>query len=242
MRSYVMPWNLLAAGWLLTASAAWGQSQAPAPQATTLGVGQQLFNGQNLDGWAGDPQIWSVEGGVLRGRTTADAPLEHNTFLIWQGEVPSDFELRLQYRLEEGNSGIQYRSRVIDAERFIVGGYQADIDGDLTYTGINYEERGRGILAQRGQQVTLGGEAPKVTSLGTPQELASHIKRGDWNHYRVVAKGSRLQHFINEQLMCEVIDEQEDKRSTDGVIALQVHTGPPMLIEFREIVLRPLSH
>jgi hypothetical protein len=241
MRSYLIPLNVLAAGWLIAASATLGQSQAPAPQATTQGVSQQLFNGQNLDGWAGDPKIWSVEDGILRGQTTAAAPIEHNTFLIWQGEVPSDFELRLQYRIEEGNSGIQYRSRVIDAERFIVGGYQADIDGDLTYTGINYEERGRGILAQRGQQVTLGGEAAKVTPLGTPQELAAHIKRGDWNHYRVVANGSRLQHFINEQLMCEVIDEQEDKRSTDGVIALQVHTGPPMLVEFREIELKPLK-
>lgn len=240
MRSYMLTLNLLAAGWLLTGGTVAAQSQAPAPQATSVGVGHQLFNGQNLEGWAGDPQIWSVADGILRGQTTADAPLDHNTFLIWQGEVPSDFELRLQYRIEVGNSGIQYRSRVIDAERFIVGGYQADIDGDLTYTGINYEERGRGILAQRGQSVTLGAEGTQVNQLATPQELATHIKRGDWNHYRVVAKGSRLQHFINEQLMCEVIDEQEDKRSNDGVLALQVHTGPPMLVEFRAIELKPL--
>ena len=209
---------------------------------------QEIFNGQDLAGWKGRADLWSVEDGAITGRTTADAPIKTNTFLIWDQGVVADFELELEYRLlpgdpdnPGGNSGIQYRSRIIDDKQFIVGGYQADIDHSLTYSGINYEERGRGILAQRGQRVTLAANGDKQTeAIGDADELGKQIKQSDWNSYRVVARGTTLSHLINGTLMSETIDLQTNKAATDGVLALQIHTGPPMVIQFRKIRLKQL--
>src|SRR5690348_7894732 len=114
---------------------------------------KELFNGKDLTGWDGDARVWSVENGAIVGHTK-DVPLENNTFLIWTGDKVANFKLTLEFKLEGGNSGIQYRSKVIDPKQHIVGGYQADMDGDNKYTGILYEERGRGILAQRGEKLT----------------------------------------------------------------------------------------
>ena len=107
-------------------------------------TGEPLFNGKDLTGWMGDLDIWSVQDGAITGQTTADKPLQANTFLIWQGGSIGDFELELDYRIVAGNSGIQYRSQVIDADNWSVGGYQADIEAGDNYSGILYDERGRG--------------------------------------------------------------------------------------------------
>ena len=106
-----------------------------------------LFDGQTLDGWEGNPKLWSVQNGAITGQTTADNPTKGNTFLVWRGGEVKNFELRLKYRIEGGNSGIQYRSK--EVERWVISGYQADIDATNRFTGILYEERGRGILAER---------------------------------------------------------------------------------------------
>ncbi|MBX3443993.1 MAG: DUF1080 domain-containing protein [Planctomyces sp.] len=197
-----------------------------------------LFDGQTLEGWTGSPDVWSVQDGAITGTVTDDRPLEHNTFLIWQGGEPANFQLRLKYKMVGNNSGIQYRSRVHDAERFIVGGYQADIDASLQFTGINYEERGRGILAERGQSVTIRADGTKsIVQFADAGELGKLVRKEDWNDYLVVAEGIRVQHFINGVLMSEVIDEQSDKAATSGVIALQAHTGPAMVIQFKDIFL-----
>ena len=121
---------------------------------------RSLFNGRDLSGWKGNPDLWSVENGAITGKTQADPKLTHNTFLVWQDGEVSDFELRLSYRIEKGNSGIQYRSKVLDQGDFgpIVGGYQADFEAGTTYSGILYEEKGRGILALRGEKVKIDGE------------------------------------------------------------------------------------
>ena len=102
-----------------------------------------LFNGKDLAGWAGAPGLWTVEEGAITGTTTALNPLKNNTFLIYTNGPVDNFELRLKYRVFNGNSGIQYRSQVLDAEKAIVGGYQADIEAGKTYSGILYEEIGR---------------------------------------------------------------------------------------------------
>src|SRR5262245_34411709 len=99
---------------------------------------QQLFNGKDLKGWEGNPDVWSVEDGVIVGRTSAEKPIKHNTFLIWKDGKPSNFRLRLEYRIEGGNSGVQYRSKVLDPVEWVVGGYQADIDSKPVYSGIMY--------------------------------------------------------------------------------------------------------
>lgn len=208
----------------------------------------EIFNGKDLSGWKGEASLWTVEEDAITGITTEEAPLRANTFLVWTEGTLANFVLELEYRLlpgsqerPGGNSGIQYRSRVIDEEKFIVGGYQADIDLDLTYSGINYEERGRGILAQRGQRVTINQDGTKtVESIGESGELGKKIQKGQWNQYRIEAQGSQLRHFINDTLMSETIDQQSDKSSAEGVLALQIHTGPPMKIQFRKIRLKQL--
>lgn len=201
-----------------------------------------LFDAKSLDGWRGRSDLWSVEQGAIVGRTTAEEPLKKNTFLIWEGDLPENFELLVTYWIESGNSGIQYRSRVLDEEDFVVGGYQADIEVTNKFTGINYEEKGRGILAQRGQRVTIAEDGSKdVEVFGDAAEIAKTFRTEGWNSYRVVAQGNRLQHFINEQLTSEVIDGQTDKASTSGVIALQLHVGPPMVVRFRDITVRALN-
>lgn len=121
---------------------------------------KSIFNGKDLSGWKGNNELWSVEDGAITGRTTADKPLKFNTFLVWDEGTVGDFVLHLDYKIMGGNSGIQYRSKLLNADDFVVGGYQADIDATLKFAGINYEEKARGILAQRGQRVTItaGGE------------------------------------------------------------------------------------
>jgi hypothetical protein len=199
---------------------------------------KDLFNGKDLTGWKGNTKLWSVENGAIVGRTSAEKPLQKNTFLVWDGEV-SDFELDFDYRIEGGNSGVQYRSKLIDADEFIVGGYQADIDATLNFAGINYEEKGRGILAKRGKRATVDAEG-KITEeeFAKDEDLKKVIKTDDWNHYRVVAKGNKLSHFINGTLMSETIDNQKSKAATKGILALQIHTGPPMTVQFKNLRLK----
>ena len=201
-----------------------------------------LFNGKDLTNWTGRDDLWSVENGQIVGRTNADNPIKHNTFLIYSGGKPADFELTLQFKIESGNSGIQYRSKVIDKDKYIVGGYQADIDFTNRFCGILYEEKGRGILAERGQSVTIekDGEKSRKT-FADGRSLGNGIHPGKWNDYRVVAKGNHTQHFINGAMTAEVFDNQPEKSSSSGVIALQLHQGPPMVVRFKNIVLHPIK-
>jgi len=201
-------------------------------------VFESLHNGRDLEGWDGDPSIWSVEDGAITGITTAEKPLQHNTFLILAGKPLSDFRLELQYRITGGNSGIQYRSRVIDPEKWIVGGYQADIEAGVTYTGILYEEKGRGILALRGERATISAEGKsEKETFADAADLQKFIRQNDWNDYVVEAQGNTLKHIINGHLMSETIDHETNKRSAEGVLALQVHVGPPMKVQFRNLRL-----
>lgn len=199
-----------------------------------------IFNGSDLSGWKGNLDYWSVEDGAITGKNTAEKPTPHNTFIVWDKEV-GDFELRLQYKIVGGNSGIQYRSKLADAEKFIVGGYQADIDSSPTYSGINYEERGRGILAERGQSVKITGEKDikVVESLGDKGELQKKINAEQWNDYVVIAKGGVLQHIINGVPM-STVEDASSKAQAKGVLALQLHAGPPMKVQFKNIRIKQL--
>lgn len=205
-----------------------------------------IFDGKSLQGWDGDQRLWRVEDGAITGQTTAENTTEKNTFLIWRGGRPADFVLRLEFNLANGNSGVQYRSRE-DAEkwgRWVLGGYQADIaDKTTPYTGIFYEERGRGILAQRGEQITIGADhKPQVAGKsGEPDELTAAIKSGQWNNYEIIAKGNRLRHIINGRLMVDVTDDDPQMRSMEGLIGFQLHAGPPMKVQFRNVRIKELS-
>jgi len=214
---------------------------------------KSLFNGKDLAGWTGRTNHWSVEQGAITGATTAENPAKGNNFLIAQSDgknlVVDDFELRLSYRFQSpaGNSGVQYRS--VDKGNHVVNGYQADMETGKNYSGILYEEGGRGILAKRGEKVVIREDSektgkPKIEvsgSVGVSSEIQSAIKDGDWNDYVVIAKGNHLQHFINGKLTVDVTDEQASKSASAGILALQIHTGPPMKIQFKDIRIKSLK-
>ncbi len=198
----------------------------------------QIFDGKTLDGWEGTDR-WKVEKGTIVAQTTAENPLRQNTFLIWRGGKLADFELKLEYRITGGNSGIQYRSAELENSDFAMSGYQSDIDANLRYTGMIYEERGRGFLAPR-SQVNYRGPSVSGTlaSLGTSNELREVLKTNDWNEIHIIARGNTLIQIYNGRMMSMLIDDDIAGRAMEGLIGLQVHTGEPMKIEFRNIRLK----
>jgi hypothetical protein len=211
---------------------------------TLLGE-QALFNGKDLEGWDGNPLHWSVEDGAIVGVNTKENPTKGNTFLIWKGGNLKDFDLTLECKIDSGNSGIQYRSFLKPGEHdgWRIGGYQADFESGDKYSGICYGEAFRGILCMRGDRTTLsrdqsGKLVKSVEKIGETTKLGLSIKKKDWNTYRIVADGFRIEHYINGEKMCELIDEDEKERRAEGLLAFQVHAGPPMKVYFRNIVLQ----
>ncbi|MGH7201629.1 MAG: 3-keto-disaccharide hydrolase, partial [Planctomycetaceae bacterium] len=206
---------------------------------------QPIFDGRSLEQWDGDPNLWRVEDGAITGRTTDEDPIEHNTFLIWRGGEVGDFELKLEYRIDGGNSGIQYRSFEAPDQKWVVGGYQADFEAGDRYSGILYGERFRGILADRGQKTELVREDGKfkvnvTDTFGDSKEIQTKIKKGDWNEYHVIARGFHFIHMINGVKTAECIDNDEQMRRKTGILALQLHRGPAMKVQFRNIRLKRL--
>jgi len=215
---------------------------------------RSLFNGRDLAGWSGNPAFWSVRDGTITGRTTAEQPLKANTFIVWQGGEVADFELHLKFRLiadnarNFANSGVQYRSRVIDPGAWIVGGYQADMDAANQYTGMLYEERGRGILVRPGERIRIGpaGADGKPAleptgPAGDPAAIKAAIKAGEWNELVIIARGNQVRHLVNGQVTAEFTDTDDAVRARSGVLALQLHTGEPMTVQFKDISLQPLA-
>ncbi len=202
-----------------------------------------LFDGKTLENWDGNPKFWSVEDGAITGTTTADNPTQGNTFIIWRGGELGDFELKLEYKIVGGNSGIQYRSFEVPDNKWVVGGYQADFEAGDTYSGILYGERYRGILANRGQKTVIGDDhKPQVVGkVGDSAEIQKKIKKEDWNAYHITAKDFHFVHRINGVVTAECTDEDKGMRRDKGILALQLHAGPPMKVQFRNILLKPLA-
>jgi hypothetical protein len=228
----------------LAAFLAIAQDAAPDQQqakAVTNDEFVSLFDGQSLKGWAGDPALWRVEGGAIVGETKADAPIAYNSFLKWTNGEVDDFELTAEYRITGGNSGIQIRS-FDSAKPYSIGGYQADIDAAGAWAGTNYGEQFRGVLAKRGEKTVINeeGKPEPAGSLGDPAELAKAIKKDDWNTYRIVARGHQIVCEINGVTMSDVVDNDTDTRRRSGLLAFQLHAGPPMKVEFRNIRLKRL--
>lgn len=199
-----------------------------------------LFNGEDLTGWDGDPKFWKVEDGLVTGQTTKENPTKGNTFLIWRAGEVDDFEIRLKFKMIGGNSGIQYRSK--DFGNWVIGGYQADFEAGETYSGILYEERGRGILAERGQKVVIdaAGKKSKPEIVGDSKKIQASIKKEDWNDYTIIARGNHLIQKINGMTTIEVIDGQKSKAAVAGLLALQLHAGPPMKVQFKDVRMKRL--
>jgi len=221
---------------------------------------ESIFDG-TMKGWDGDPAFWRAEGGALVGQTTAANPLKENTFLIWRGGEPKDFELKVEFRMDATNSGIQIRSQHLPqgmqippppgaaptaspqtiAGKWVMKGYQADIDFANTYTGQIYEERARGFLAMRGQTVYVpDGGRPKV--IGNLQrsadELKALIKQNDWNQVHLIARGNTIIQILNGAVMSIVVDDDTKNRALGGLIGFQLHVGAPMKAEFRNVYLK----
>ncbi|MEO5985219.1 MAG: DUF1080 domain-containing protein, partial [Ferruginibacter sp.] len=217
-----------------------------------------IFDGKTLDGWEYDPVYWRVENGAMVGEITPTTLLKRNSFIIKKDLITRDFDLKVEYRVSSsGNSGINYRSVLIDSLPYAMRGYQADIDGQNHYTGQNYEERGRTTLAYIGQKVIINSPENSTplknniknnawtktivaASLGDADSLKAHIKNEDWNECHLIVKGNRLLHYINGILMSDVTDNDTVNRKFSGSIGVQVHVGPPMKIEFRNFRIKEL--
>ncbi len=221
----------------------------------------QIFDGKTLDGWEGDPTYWRVENGNIVGEITPSTLLKTNSFLIWKGGEPADFELYAECNItKSGNSGINYRSERLTDVPYALRGYQADIDGNNRYTGQNYEERKRTTLAYRGQITSINPQdtpstpesirakvqrnawtALNVTgSLGNTDSLKTKIKTEDWNEIHLIVKGNRLQHYVNGILMSDVTDNDVVNGKAKGLLGVQVHVGPPMKVQYRNLRLKQL--
>ncbi len=216
-----------------------------------------IFDGKTLKGWKGDTTYWRVENGHLVGEITPATILKNNSFIIWQGGELADFELTLEFKITAaGNSGINYRSVPVTGVPYALKGYQADIDGANNYTGQNYEERARTTLAYRGEIVTVNTPKNstsalndhiknnawlerKVTgTLGDIDSLKQGIRSEDWNQMHLIVKGNKLRHYVNDFLMSEVTDNDKVNGKSSGLLGVQVHVGPPMKVEFRNIRLK----
>jgi hypothetical protein len=212
---------------------------------------ESIFDG-TMKNWEGDPALWKAEGGAIVGTTTAENPLKENTFVIWRGGEPADFELQVDFRMSSTNSGIQFRSahlppggegRGAIVGKWVLKGYQADIDFDNQFTGMIYEERGRAFLARRGQIVYVAPDASKrvVGNLEmNAEELKAIIKPGDWNHVHLIARGNTIINMVNGHVTAIVVDDDPKGRTLKGLLGFQIHMGPPMKIEFKNIYLKKL--
>ena len=206
---------------------------------------EKIFDGKTLKGWNGNPKFWSVQDGAITGKTTKENPTKGNTFIIWEGKT-GNFDLRLDYKIIGGNSGIQYRSFKADGpDEWRIGGYQADFEAGDTFSGICYGERFRGILSLRGKKTTLtvgddGKLKKEVEEFAKDADIAKAIKKEDWNSYRIVARNFNLTHYINDVKTTQVVDHDRKTRRADGLLALQLHAGPPMTVQFKNIRIKEL--
>jgi hypothetical protein len=202
---------------------------------------------KDLEGWDGDTKLWSYKDGVVRGQTTLENPAKGNTFLIWKGGTLEDFELRLSFKIDPApaNSGIQYRSKHLpfkegDANKWVVSGYQAEVEDTPGKAGFLYHERGRGELCHVGEKVEIGEDGkPKVVGkLGDRAAIGESYKKGDWNDYVIIAKGNHLVHYLNGIQTVDLIDNDPKGRAMSGILALQIHAGKPMVVEFKNVRLK----
>jgi hypothetical protein len=217
---------------------------------------QPLFDGKSLAGWAGRSDIFSVKDGLIHAETTAANPLKKNTFLIYTNAGFADFELRFDYRVTGGNSGMQYRSEVIS--EFVLKGYQSDFESTNRFTGMFFEENGRMFMAYPGEVVTVKpfgqltpDEAkqknkPKAqldkVKFATTEEVFGHVADPTaWHSMTIIAKGNTFVHILDGRVMSVAVDEDAANFRKRGLIGLQVHQGPPMTVDLKNVRIRELK-
>ena len=211
---------------------------------------QYIFNGEDLSGWDGDPRLWSVKDGMIHGETTKENPARGNTFIVWRDGTLKDFELKLKFRIQNGNSGVQYRSKEI--RKWVISGYQAEVENAPGKVGFLYHESGRGWLVNVGDMMEIDKDSNKNV-VGRVSDKDALIKAGyyndkDWNEYHIIARGNHLTHYLNGYPTMQLIDndritDPDDPKDTkgsarEGLLALQIHAGPPMVVDFKDIRIR----
>lgn len=213
---------------------------------------KSLFNGKDLSGWDGDPRLWSVRDGVIHGETTAENVAMGNTFLIWQEGKLKDFDLRLSFRCNAtNNSGIQYRSKHITDDKvrnkWVVRGYQHELRNEIKFPNTSsfiYDEGGkRGRICLVGEVATWETDGKKVvkSDLINEEEFAKLFKLDDWNDVAIIARGNRVQHYLNGRLILDFTDNNPELALSEGVLAVQLHAGKPMWTEFKNIRVADLA-
>jgi hypothetical protein len=249
---------LLFAGYSFAADGAEATPSAP-PEPQGM---KPLFDGKTLDGWEGDPRLWSVKDGVIHGETTPDTKFAGNTFLIWKGGEPGDFDLRFTFRMDpaktgDGNSGVVYRSKHITEgpnakNNWVMGGYQAEIANVPGKDGFLYQERGNAKLRHRadsqnplymamvGEKVEIDehGVSHVTGSIGNREAIGKNLRKNDWNDYVIIARGNHLQHFINAVQTIDATDNDPKGGAKSGKIALQIHAGKPMVVDFKNLRIK----
>jgi len=203
---------------------------------------QELFDGETLTGWAApDMSYWSVEDGAITAQSTPENPCAKNQFLVWQGGEVGDFELELQFRLENnhGNSGIQFRSVISPDGRGV--GYQADIlPGGDWLCAVCDENTGRETLTTPNGHKTVFAPDGTKTTTRLPQRAALRDP-GEWNEYRIVAVGHRIALQVNGVQCAELIDDEVGEFDPTGILALQLRSGDPMKVQFKDIRLKRMA-
>lgn len=210
-----------------------------------------IFNGKDLTGWDGRPGFWKVMDGHIRGQTTPQNKAPGNTFLIWRGGKLKDFELKITYRILTGNnSGVQYRSK--EVSKWVVSGYQAEVQNQLNKTGFLYHEKGRGWMVDVGDFMEVSKDGQKSV-VGVCADQSAIIKapyhtNNEWNEYHFICRGNHVIHILNGYQTVEMIDKHVDQnknslkqRCMEGVLAVQIHGGGPMTVDYKDIRIRQLT-
>ena len=205
-----------------------------------------VFNGRDLTGWDGDPRLWSVKDGVIQGQTTKENPAHGNTFCIWRAGKLKNFILKIKFRIQNGNSGIQYRSQ--DLGKWRVSGYQAEVQNKQGKVGFLYHEGGRGWMVNVGDIMVVERDQKDkvqknvVGKIADVKELikAGYYKDQGWNEYIITCRGNHIMHMLNGFQTIEMIDNDPKGRALEGILALQIHAGAPMLVEFKDIRVKHL--
>jgi hypothetical protein len=206
---------------------------------------EPIFDGRSLEGWKGqDMSFWSVEDEAITGTISPEHAPKLNQYLIWQGGMLSDFELKLTFRMRSTNSpavngGFQFRSRRLPNGD--VAGYQVDNNYLQPWKARLYDEFGRHDLALQGERTVFDRDGSKHTEKLTLEPGADDFRLDEWHEYHLTAQGRKLSLRVNGKLIAEVTDNDEDSYEALGLLAMQLHTGPPMKVQFKNMLLKRLQ-
>ena len=232
----------------LAPTVGWGAEPAKVPDQSSPYVRSEdgpgfvsLFDGKSLKGWkAADMSWWSVEDGAITGKITKEKPCRKNQYLFSDVGKMNDFELKLAHRVispHKVNSGFQYRSEHYQGDD--CKGYQ--IDNNLPDMIRLYDEFGRHTLAERGQRTIFDVQGKKSTTDIPDAKGKPWYDLTKWHEYHLICRGPMITLFVNGRLLGEVTDNDPKNQDLSGLLALQLHSGPPMTVQFKDIRWKPLD-